>query len=183
MPQVEVTFDIDANGIVHVGAKDLGTGKEQTIKITASSGLSEQEIQRMVKEAEAHKADDEKRKAIINARNTLDGLIYSVEKTVKEHGDKVDATTKDAVTKAVEDAKKVLDSKDEAELKRATEELTTASNKMAEVMYKSASASGTGAGPSGNGGQGETKTEGASAEQQGQSKKDDDVIDADFKEV
>ena len=84
MPQVEVTFDIDANGIVHVGAKDLGTGKEQSIKITGNSGLSEEEIKRMTREAEEHKGEDEKRKQVVNARNTLDGLIYSIEKTVKE---------------------------------------------------------------------------------------------------
>lgn len=178
MPQIEVTFDIDANGIVHVAAKDMGTGKEQTIKITASSGLSEAEIQRMVKEGEAHKAEDEKRKSVINARNTLDGLIYSVEKTVNEHGDKVDATTKDAVTAAVAEAKKVLDSKDEEELKRATENLTTASNKMAEIMYKAASAD------NGNGqAQGDNADAAAGQGQAQTGKKDDDVIDADFKEV
>src|SRR5438045_3202702 len=91
VPQVEVTFDIDANGIVHVGAKDLGTGKEQSIRITASSGLSEDEIKRMQKEAESHRAEDEQRKQVVNARNTLDGLIYSLEKTLKDNGDKIDA--------------------------------------------------------------------------------------------
>lgn len=178
MPQVEVTFDIDANGIVHVGAKDLGTGKEQAIKITASSGLSEDEIKRMQKEAEAHKAEDEKRKAIVNARNTLDGLIYSVEKTVKEHGEKVDAPTKDGINKALEEAKKVLDSKDEAVLKKATDDLTTASNKMAEIMYKNAAPSGANTAEQ----QAGASSEQAQAGAQG-SKKDDDVIDADFKEV
>ncbi|MEW6057372.1 MAG: molecular chaperone DnaK, partial [Bdellovibrionota bacterium] len=180
MPQIEVTFDIDANGIVHVTAKDMGTGKEQAIKITASSGLSEAEIQRMTKEAEAHRAEDEKRKAIVNARNTLDGLIYSVEKTVKEHGDKVDAASKEAVNKAVEDARKVLDSKDEEELKRATETLTQASNKMAEVLYRNSGATDqNAANGNGSGNGGEQKTE----EKTESGKKDDDVIDADFKEV
>jgi uncharacterized protein YdcH (DUF465 family) len=89
VPQIEVTFDIDANGIVHVAAKDLGTGKEQSIKITASGGLSEEEIKRMQKEAETHKEEDEKRKAVVNAHNSLDGMIYSIEKTLKESGDKV----------------------------------------------------------------------------------------------
>ena len=96
VPQVEVTFDIDANGIVHVGAKDLGTGKEQSIRITASSGLSEDEIKRMQKEAEAHQAEDEKRKQLVNARNTLDGLIYTIEKTVKENGEKIEAGDQEA---------------------------------------------------------------------------------------
>ncbi|MBI3543798.1 MAG: molecular chaperone DnaK [Deltaproteobacteria bacterium] len=184
MPQIEVTFDIDANGIVHVTAKDLGTGKEQQIRITASGGLSEEEIKRMTKEAEAHKAEDEKRKAIVNARNTLDGLIYTVEKTVKEHGDKVDAATKDSVTKAAEEAKKVLDSKDEALLRKATEDLTTASNKMAEIMYKAAGAAG-GPGAPGAGGAGDGHAHGEEAGAAGgkSEKKDDDVIDADYKEV
>lgn len=178
IPQVEVTFDIDANGIVHVTAKDLGTGKEQAIKITASSGLNEAEIQKMVKEGEANREADQKRHAVVNARNTLDGLIYSVEKTVKEHGEKVDAATKDAVNKAVEEAKKKLESKDEDELKKATEELTKASNKMAEIMYKSAAA-GPGAGGQQGDGQGQQGQEG----QKPSEKKDEDVIDADFKEV
>lgn len=184
MPQVEVTFDIDANGIVHVAAKDLGTGKEQTIKITAGSGLSEAEIQNMVKEAEVNRAEDEKRKVAVNARNTLDGLIYSVEKTVKESGDKVEASVKDEVTKAVEEAKKSLESKDADELSKATEKLTLASNKMAEILYKNASANGGGAnggGPTGGaGGSGATGDDATSAKSD---KKDDDVIDADYKEV
>ena len=112
VPQVEVTFDIDANGIVHVGAKDLGTGKEQSIRITASGGLSEEEIKRMQKEAEAHRAEDEKRKELVNARNTLDGLIYTIEKTVKENGEKIEADTKKQVEDALVEARKHLDSKD-----------------------------------------------------------------------
>src|SRR5262249_10016754 len=116
VPQVEVTFDIDANGIVHVGAKDLGTGKEQSIRITASSGLSEDEIKRMQKEAEAHRAEDEKRKELVNARNTLDGLIYTIEKTTKEHGDKISADIKKQVDDALVEARKHLDSKDAAEI-------------------------------------------------------------------
>src|SRR5947199_3458763 len=144
VPQIEVTFDIDANGIVHVGAKDLGTGKEQSIRITASSGLSEEEIKRMQKEAEAHRAEDEKRKELVNARNTLDGLIYTIEKTLKENGEKIEAGTKKGVEAALTAARGQLDSKDLEELKKATEQLTTASNKMAEQMYK---ASGAQAGP------------------------------------
>src|SRR6185436_47943 len=130
VPQIEVTFDIDANGIVHVGAKDLGTGKEQSIRITASGGLSEDEIKRMQKEAEEHKAEDEKRKSAVNARNTLDGLIYTIEKTLKENGEKIEAGTKKDVEEALVEARKHLDSKDADELQKATERLTTASNKM-----------------------------------------------------
>ena len=179
IPQIEVTFDIDANGIVHVGAKDLGTGKEQSIKITASGGLTEEEIKRMQKEAESHRAEDQARKEQVEARNTLDGLIYSIEKTMKESGDKVDADNKKLVEDALVEARKHLESKDVAQLKSATEALTTASNKMAEQMYKAAGAQGQGAQQPG--------AEGAShaAGDQGATtgKKDDDVIDADFKEV
>ncbi|OFZ56541.1 MAG: molecular chaperone DnaK [Bdellovibrionales bacterium RIFOXYC1_FULL_54_43] len=179
VPQVEVTFDIDANGIVHVGAKDLGTGKEQSIRITASSGLTEDEIKRMQKEAEAHRAEDEKRKEIVNARNTLDSLIYTIEKTAKENSEKIAPDTKKQVEDALVEARKHLDSKEIGELQKATEQLTAASNKMAEEMYKKA---GTPHGPAGptpgqdQGGQAEgaEKTEG---------KKGDDVIDADYKEV
>jgi molecular chaperone DnaK len=181
LPQIEVTFDIDANGIVHVSAKDKGTGKEQTIKITAGSGLSEAEIKRMVDEAEANKEADTKRKEGVDARNTLDGLIYSVEKTVKDLGEKVTDTDKQSISAAVEEAKKVLDSGDVDALKKATETLTQASNKMAETLYKNTG----GAGPGGDGGAtgggsapGNGGTEGASA-----SGKGDDVIDADYKEV
>jgi molecular chaperone DnaK len=181
IPQIEVTFDIDANGIVHVGAKDLGTGKEQSIRITASSGLTEEEIKRMQKEAEAHRAEDEKRKEVVNARNTLDGLIYTIEKTIKENGDKIAAETKKDVEDALVEARKHLDSKDAAELQKATEQLTAASNKMAEQMYKNTGANkgpeGPGAGHDGHGGH-----NGHAAG--GEKKKDgDDVIDADFKEV
>jgi len=178
VPQIEVTFDIDANGIVHVGAKDMGTGKEQSIKITASSGLSEEEIKRMQREAEEHKAEDQKRKDAVDARNTLDGLIYTIEKTIKENGEKIEAGTKKEVEDALAEARKHLDSKDAEEIKKATETLTAASNKMAEQMYKSAGAQAQPeAGAAGGDGQGQgpgMKTDG---------KKPDDVIDADFKEV
>jgi molecular chaperone DnaK len=179
VPQIEVTFDIDANGIVHVGAKDLGTGKEQSIRITASGGLSEEEIKRMQKEAETHRADDEKRKELVNARNTLDGLIYTIEKTVKENGEKIEAATKTSVEEALVEARKHLDSKDLAELQKATETLTAASNKMAEQMYKT----------TGNGNGGEqphtANAQGHAGAGEGgkPGKSDDDVIDADYKEV
>jgi molecular chaperone DnaK len=188
VPQIEVTFDIDANGIVHVGAKDLGTGKEQSIRITASSGLSEEEIKRMQKEAEAHREEDEKRKELVNARNTLDGLIYTIEKTLKENGEKIEADTKKNVEEALVEARKHLESKDVAELQKATEQLTAASNKMAEQMYKTAGAGAAGAQPgagmgAGNGGAEHTAGAQGHAQAGGAEKKSDDVIDADFKEV
>lgn len=182
VPQVEVTFDIDANGIVHVGAKDLGTGKEQSIRITASGGLSEDEIKRMQKEAEAHRAEDEKRKEVVNAHNTLDGLIYTIEKTLKENGEKIDPTEKKNVEEALVEARKHLESKDIAVLQKATEQLTAASNKMAEQMYKTAGSGPQPGGPqangSGNGSGGHEEAKSAQGD-----KKSDDVIDADFKEV
>ena len=185
IPQVEVTFDIDANGLVHVGAKDLGTGKEQSIRITASGGLTEEEIKKMQKEAETHRADDEKRKELVNARNTLDGLIYTIDKTLKEHGEKVTADAKKQVEDALVEARKHLDSKELADLQKATEQLTTASNKMAEQMYKSAG-TGTGApggqSAGGNGHEGGADGDGKAGPTQ-EGKKADDVIDADFKEV
>ena len=191
MPQIEVTFDIDANGIVNVGAKDLGTGKEQSIKITASSGLSEDEIKRMQNEADTHKEEDAKRKEVVDARNTLDSLVYTIEKTLKEHGEKVDADTKKKVEEALVEAKKKLESQDADELKKAAEELSQASNKMAEHMYKSSGQntepggpdSGQNAGAPGsdpNGAQSEEKT---TAKKDGKKKDGDDVIDADYKEV
>jgi molecular chaperone DnaK len=177
VPQIEVTFDIDANGIVHVGAKDLGTGKEQSIKITASGGLSEAEIKRMQQEAEEHRAEDEKRKELVNARNTLDGLIYTIEKTIKENVEKIDANDKKNVEEAILEARKHLDSQDIAALNQATEKLTAASNKMAEQMYKNAAPQGATAADGAANGAGHA---GPGA---GSDSKKDDVIDADFKEV
>lgn len=176
MPQIEVTFDIDANGMVHVGAKDLGTGKEQSIKITTSGGLTEEEIKRMQREAEEHKAEDEKRKQLVNARNQLDTLIYSVEKSMKDAGDKVDAAEKAKVEAALTEARKFTTSNELAEIEKATQDLSTASHKMAEMLYKNA---GAGQGAEGAaGGAGPEAAAGASAD-----KKDEDVIDADYKQV
>ncbi len=151
MPQVEVTFDIDANGIVHVNAKDLGTGKEQSIRITASSGLHEDEIKQMVKDAEVHAAEDHKRREAVEARNQLDSLVYQTEKTLKDHGADLDATTRGAIEQALEKAKKELESKDPAAMRAAAEELTRSSHKLAEAMYAKASQQ-TGAGAGGTGG-------------------------------
>ena len=192
MPQVEVTFDIDANGLVHVGAKDLGTGKEQSIKITASGGLTEEEIKKMQREAEEHRGEDEKRKQVVNARNTLDGLIYSIEKTVKESGDKISAEEKTTVEAALTEARKHVTSNELSELEKATQDLTAASNKMAETLYKNVGANAAGgaeggpdmhagAGGNGNGQAGGASGSGPAGATSG--KKDEDVIDADFKQV
>ncbi|MGZ6237985.1 MAG: molecular chaperone DnaK, partial [Syntrophales bacterium] len=177
MPQIEVTFDIDANGIVHVAAKDLGTGKEQSIKITASSGLTEAEIQKLVREAEAHGEEDKKKKELIEARNQADSMAYSAEKNVKEFGDKVDATEKARIEDAIAKVRKVIEGDDINAIKSAQEELTNASHKLAEAMYAKASASQAGAG-AGAGAHG-----GPAGEQPGTGKKDEDVVDADFEDV
>lgn len=175
VPQVEVTFDIDGNGIVHVAAKDLGTNKEQSIKITASSGLSKEEIDKMVKDAESHAEEDKKKKELVESRNRLDTLVYSVEKTVSELGDKLPAEDKGAINEAVEKAKKALESTDAAQLNAAAEELTKVSHKMSEEMYKKAAAAQQAAGASAE------QASGGEAAQNGG--KPDDSVDADFEEV
>jgi molecular chaperone DnaK len=169
IPQVEVTFDIDANGIVNVSAKDMGTGKEQSIKITASSGLSEEEIDNLVKDAEAHAEEDKKKRELVDARNMADSLIYSTEKSIQEAGDKLDESTKSDINKAIEDLKKAMETENTEEIKQLTDALTQASHKLAESMYAQASA------------QAQEGAEGA--EPAGDSEKDDDVVDADFEEV
>jgi molecular chaperone DnaK len=171
LPQIEVTFDIDANGIVNVSAKDLGTNKEQSIRITASSGLSEQEIQNLVKDAELHAEEDKKKRELVDARNMADSLIYSTEKSIKELGDKVDASTKGDVDRTIEKLKKAMEGDDAQEIKRLSDELTQTSHKIAEMMYSRASQQQAHAGGGGGGPQG------------GAPKKDEDVVDADFEEV
>ncbi len=168
VPQIEVTFDIDANGIVHVAAKDLGTGKEQSIKITASSGLSQEEIDKMVRDAEMHASDDKKKREVIEARNQADSLVYTTEKSLKEHGDKLEAVDKGAIENKIADLKKAMEGDDAAAINKAAEELGQAAHKLAEMMY----AQGQQAGEAG-------------AEQQaaGGAPKDDNVVDADFEEV
>ena len=175
VPQVEVTFDIDANGIVHVSAKDLGTGKEQSIKITASSGLSEAEIEKLVRDAEAHAEEDKHRKELIEARNQADSLVYSVEKNVKEFGDKVDAAEKTKIEEAIARVKKALESDDLEALKKAQDDLMNVSHKLAEAMYAKTSG--------GPGGPGAAGAAGAEDAGHASGKKDDDVVDADFEEV
>jgi molecular chaperone DnaK len=135
LPQIEVSFDIDANGIVNVHAKDLATNKEQSIRITASSGLTEEEIKRMVRDAELHAGEDKRKRAAIEARNKLDSLVYTTEKALQEHGNELDASTRQSIWDAVAAAKSKLDSQDPGEIERAAEDLTTASNKLAEIMY------------------------------------------------
>jgi molecular chaperone DnaK len=144
VPQIEVTFDIDANGILHVSAKDLGTGKEQKIRIEASSGLSEDEIKKMVQDAELHAAEDEKQKETIEARNLADSMIYQTEKSLTEYGDKIGEDDKNAINNAIADLKKVLEdaNSDAAAIKAKTEELQKASYKLAEEMYKNTQAQG-----------------------------------------
>jgi molecular chaperone DnaK len=172
LPQIEVTFDIDANGIVNVSAKDLGTGKEQSIKITASSGLTEDEIKGLVKDAELHAEEDKKRRELVDARNMSDSLIYSTEKTMKELGDKVDEGIKGDINRAIENLKKAMEGDNAEEIKRLADELTQSSHKLAETMYSKASqqqAPGGGGPGSSSGGAGP--------------RKDEDVVDADFEEV
>jgi len=157
VPQIEVTFDIDANGIVHVSAKDLGTGKEQKIRIEASSGLNEGEIDRMVKEAEAHAAEDKREKERVEAHNEADGLAYQSEKSLKDYGDKISASDKAAIEAAIADLRKVMDGSDVELIKQKTEALKQASYKLAEEMYKNAQGSaqpGAEGGPAGGDGQG-----------------------------
>jgi molecular chaperone DnaK len=182
VPQVEVSFDIDANGIVHVNAKDLGTGKEQSIRITASSGLSEQEIKNMVRDAEAHAAEDRQRREAVEARNQLDSLVYQIEKSLGEPGTEVDPAVKTSVEEALRDAKAVLDSGDAAKLRSALERLTAAQHKLAEAMYAKAARTGgeAGAGPGPQGGPGGPGN-GQTGNRPGGGR--DDVVDADFEEV
>jgi molecular chaperone DnaK len=171
VPQIEVTFDIDANGIVNVSAKDKATGKEQSIQITASSGLTKEEIDRMVKDAESHAEDDHKKRELVEARNHADALIYSTERSIKDLGEKVDKDTKVRVEEAVGKLRKAMEGDDKEEIRRLSEELTNASHKLAEAMYQQASQSEgqkAGAGAAG----------GAKA-----SKPEEDVVDADFEEV
>lgn len=180
IPQIEVTFDIDANGIVHVSAKDLGTGKEQSIRITASSGLSEEEIKRMQREAEAHRAEDEERRKVVDAHNVLDGLIYTVEKTLKEQGSKISADVRSQVEESLSQARQKLDSKEVQELKEVTEKLTTAANKMSEQIYRP-SGEQAHAGPQPEQPQ-PGQPQGAASRKPGEGG-EDEVIDADFKKV
>ncbi len=180
VPQIEVSFDIDANGILHVSAKDLGTGKEQSIRITASSGLSDDEINKMVKDAEAHASDDKQKKELAEARNEADTLVYSVEKSLSEYGDKLSEEEKQNINESLEEVKRLKDTSSNAEeIKAATQKLMTASHKIAEHVYKAAQeqqAAGGAAGPEGAAGPGEGAGDGGAAEEE-------EVVEAEFEDV
>jgi molecular chaperone DnaK len=170
IPQIEVTFDIDANGILNVSARDKATGKQQNITITASSGLTKDEITRMKKEAEAHAAEDAQHREEIEARNRADSLVYSTERTLREHGDKVPAEDKQAIESALNDLREALKGEDSGRIKQAEENLTRASHKLAEAMYRASQTAGAGTGQ---------PAEGAGPSAGG----DGDVVDAEYKDL
>jgi molecular chaperone DnaK len=172
IPQIEVTFDIDANGIVNVSAKDLGTGKEQSISITASSGLSEEEIKQAVKEAEMHAEEDKKKRELVEAKNNADSLIYHTEKTLREMGDKVDGATKQNIEEHVQSLKTAMEGDDAEAIKRGSEELMQASHKVAEAMYQRATKAGAG----------EAQQQPGEAAS-GAAGSDEEVVEAEFEEV
>ncbi len=173
MPQVEVSFDIDANGIVHVAAKDLATQKEQSIKITASSGLSKDEVDKLVKDAQSHTEDDKKRRRVAEARNQADSLLYTTEKNLSEHGDKIGEDDKTKITEAITGLRKAMEGDDPGAIESATQTLTAASHKLAEEMYKKASAAAGGG----------TDANASAAGDGSQAKTDEKVVDAEFEEV
>ena len=179
-PQIEVTFDIDANGILHVSARDKATGKENKITIKANSGLSEAEIQKMVKDAEANAEDDRKRVELTNARNQTDGLVHSVKKSLTEHGDKIGADEKAKIEEAVKATEEALKTDDKEKIDSASQALATASQKLGELMYAQSGAADAAAGAAGAAGGAGAAPGGAS---EAKRPKDDDVVDADFKEV
>jgi len=176
MPQIEVTFDIDANGILNVTAKDNATGKDTRITITSSSGLSKEEVERMARDAESHAAEDKEKREEIEARNSLDGLVYNIDKMLKESGEKVQAADKTEVEAALADARKALEGTNAADMRAAHEKLTSASHKLAEVLYKANAAAGPGAGP----GTPSAQADGTPGSEQ---KKDEGVIDAEYVDV
>ena len=167
-PQIEVTFDIDANGIVNVSAKDKGTGKEQKIQIQASGGLSDEEINKMVKDAEANKEADKKKRDSVDARNQADSLIFSTEKSLKEHGDKISAEEKKAIENGITDLKKSLEGTDSEDIKKKTQSLIQVSMKLGEAVYKS-----------------QQKPEAGKADEKKDAKPNDkdNIVDADFEDI
>jgi molecular chaperone DnaK len=178
VPQIEVTFDIDANGIVSVQAKDKATGKEQQIRIQASGGLAEADIQRMVREAEANAESDKQRRAFVEAKNHADSLVHQVDKNLKEHGDKISAQDRGEAEAALAAARSAMEGTDTAALTSATERLSQAAMKIGEAMYKAqgaAEAGGPGGGPDGG------EAGGGSAG--GPGSRDEKVVDAEFEEV
>jgi molecular chaperone DnaK len=176
VPQIEVTFDIDANGILNVNAKDMATGKDTRITITSSSGLSKEEVERMAKDAESHAAEDKEKREEIEARNSLDGLVYNIDKMLKDSGEKVQAADKTEVESALADARKALEGGNVSDMKAAQEKLTQASHKLAEVLYKANAAS------AGAAGQGAPSEQADGSPGTGQ-KKEEGVIDAEYVDV
>ena len=174
IPQIEVTFDIDANGIVHVSAKDLATQKEQSIQITASSGLSDEEINNLVKEAEMHAEEDRKRRDLVEARNQADSLIYSTERTMNDMGDKLDAKTRQDIEAQIQKVRQAIEGEDQQAIKQEMDQLMQISHKVAEEAYKRAAEQQGGGAAEGGAGQAGSGSQGAA---------DDDVVDADFEEV
>jgi molecular chaperone DnaK len=170
MPQIEVIFDIDANGILHVTAKDKATGKENKIKIQASSGLTESEIQRMVKDAEAHAEEDRKTLELVNARNQLEAVVHSVKKSLKDYGDKLDAPEKEKIEAAVKDAEGALKSEDKSEIEGRQQALAQAAQKLGEKMYAQEQAR-------------QQAQQQQQAEPEGAKKDEGNVVDAEFTEV
>jgi molecular chaperone DnaK len=180
VPQIEVTFDIDANGIVHVSAKDMATGKEQRIKIESSSGLSESEIDKMVKDADVHADEDKSKKALIEARNKADQMVYTTEKTLKDFGDKISAEEKSQIEAAIEKVKSVQDASDAKIIDEAVDELMKASHKLAEEMYKQKTAE---QGAAGEGGPQAEPQPGPSQEASSGGAESGEAVDADFEVV
>ena len=180
VPQIEVTFDIDANGILNVSAKDLATGKEQSITIEASSGLSEEDIQKMINDAKAHAEEDKRHKEMAEIRNQADTLIYSTEKSLRELGDKLDASSKSQIEEKIKELKKAMEGTDIEAIKKAQDELMHASHKLAEMMYQQASAA---AGQAGGAGEAQPGPEGGAAGGTSSGKDGEDVVDADFEDV
>jgi len=189
LPQIEVTFDIDANGILHVGAKDKATGKENKITIKANSGLSEGEIEKMVKDAEANAAEDAKKLEIVQARNQADGMLHSVKKSFAEHSDKLDAAEKEQIEAALKGVEEALKGDDKAEIEAKTEVLMTASQKLGEKVYAEQAAAAGAAGGGAGGAAGSGSGAGSAGSAAGEAPKaqarpaDDNVVDADFTEV
>jgi molecular chaperone DnaK len=175
VPQIEVAFDIDANGILNVSAKDLGTGKQQSIEIKSSSGLSDEEVEKMTKEAESHAEEDKKKREVVDLKNQADQLIYSTEKTLKEHGDKVSAETRGNIENAVNNLKEAIKGEDADAIKKAIENLGTAGQELGKVLYEEAAKKQAASAPSGDASQAAPP-----GEEEVRRKKPDDVIDAEF---
>jgi len=173
LPQIEVSFDLNADGILDVSAKDLGTGKEQSIKIQQSSGLSKEEVEKMRKEAESHAEEDKKLRTLVDKRNQADALVYQVEHTLKEHGDKLGADDRASIEKAIGEVREALKGDDPARIDRAVETLNQASHSLAKMLYQQQ-------GPGAQAGPGHAEGPGQAAPSEEKKGGDDDVIDADF---